>query len=46
MGYIIAPRIDSEVAVGELAGGFGGLVSEGAVEMVSGFLNKNKRQTC
>jgi hypothetical protein len=42
MGYIIAPRIDSEVAVGELAGGFGGLVSEGAVEMVSGLLNEKK----
>jgi hypothetical protein len=33
--YVVAQRPDAEVSVGELAGGFGGLVCEGVVEMVS-----------
>jgi len=33
LSYLIAPRIDVEISVSELAGSFGGLVGEGVVEM-------------
>jgi hypothetical protein len=34
LGYLIAQRPDAEVSIGEIAGGFGGLVNEGIIEKV------------
>jgi hypothetical protein len=45
LNYIIAQRPDVEVSVGELAGSFGGLVSEGTVESVSFLMHLHKKKT-
>lgn len=38
LDYLIAQRVDHEVSVGEVAGGFGGLVCEDIIDMVSLFM--------
>jgi aryl-alcohol dehydrogenase-like predicted oxidoreductase len=38
IGYLIAQRMDSMVSIGEVAGGFSGLIGEGVVEMVNSII--------